>query len=112
MTMNNNKMKYLTFTLEETVEEDQYHKRLGTLNRGPVMEMWLDTGCSRTTVRKDLVPPSALKPGRRLARVANGELLSCGLADVELANSTMWRQQSQRDRQFQCCWAEIYHGSS
>ena len=72
------------FTLEETAEEDQSHKRLGTLNRGPVMEMWLDTGCSRTTVRKDLVPPSALKPGRRLARVANGELLSCGLADVEL----------------------------
>ena len=46
--------------------------------------MWLDTGCSCTTVRRDLLLKSVIKLGQQLARVANGELLNCGLADIEL----------------------------
>ena len=46
--------------------------------------MWLDTGCSRTTVRSDLVQRAAIKADRRQAETANGELLDCNLADVEL----------------------------
>ena len=72
------------FTMEETDTEDQSHKRVGMINGGPKTEMWIDTGCRRTTVRKDLIPQDALKPGHRTARVANGELLECELADVEL----------------------------
>ncbi len=57
---------------------------VGRLNKGPEVEMRVDTGCCRTTVRKDLLPNVLLKPGLSEMRVANGNILKYHLADVIL----------------------------
>ena len=46
--------------------------------------MIVDTGCSRTTVRKDLVSPSKVQGNTRDSQIANGEWINCKLAEVEL----------------------------
>ena len=46
--------------------------------------MIVDTGCSRTTVRKDLVSPSKVQGNTRNSQIANGEWINCKLAKVEL----------------------------
>ena len=46
------------------------------------MEMQIDTECSRTTVRKDLIHASQLKPGRQQATVASEDVVSYELADI------------------------------
>ena len=57
---------------------------VGRLNKGPEVEMQVDTGCCRTTVRKDLLPNVLLKPGRSEMTVANGNKRKYSLADVIL----------------------------
>ena len=74
-----------SYILGEIDYKDQAHKRRGTVNGGPTVEMWLDTGCTRTTVQKDLIPKAMLKAGEKRARVANGEELSYRLADVVIS---------------------------
>ena len=46
--------------------------------------MRLDSGCTRTTVRKDLIPRGLLKQERSRLTIADGSQLDCGLADVTL----------------------------
>lgn len=53
-----------------------------TVNEGPQVEMQIDTECSRTTVRKDLIHASQLKPGRQQATVASEDVVSYELADI------------------------------
>ena len=72
------------FLNEETISRGDRLRCKGTINQGREVEMWLDTGCSRTTVRSDLVPQQDLKKTRCRTRTASGELVDNPLADVEL----------------------------
>ena len=51
---------------------------------GPKVKMIVDTGCSRTTVRKNLVSPSKVQGNTKDSQIANGEWINCKLAKVEL----------------------------
>ena len=46
--------------------------------------MIVNTGCSRTTVRKDLVNPSKVQGNTKDSQITNGEWINCKLAVVEL----------------------------
>ena len=73
-----------TFLLNRAREEDQFYKRIGTVNDGPEVMMLLDTGCGRTTVRSDLVQQAAIKPEREQLKTADGVRRDYPLADVKL----------------------------
>ena len=55
-----------------------------TVNGGPQVKIWIDSGYSCTTVRKDLVHASWLRPGTQRATVASGDIITYGLADITL----------------------------
>ena len=46
--------------------------------------MIVDTGCSRTTVWKNLVSPSKVQGNTKDSQITNGEWINCKLAKVEL----------------------------
>ena len=46
--------------------------------------MIVDTGCSRTTIRKDLASPSKVQGNTRDSQITNGKWINCKLAEVEL----------------------------
>ena len=72
------------FAVDEKKEVlDQFICR-GNVNKGPLVELRVDSACSRTIVRRDLIPDVLLRPGRAELTVANGTLLKYGLADVIL----------------------------
>ena len=54
------------------------------MDGGPKVKMIVDTGCSRTTVRMDLVSPSKVQENTRDSQITNGEWINCKLAEVEL----------------------------
>lgn len=57
---------------------------IGTVEGHPVDEIVLDTGCSRTLVRKDLVPGEKLTGGEISIRCAHGDIFVYPLADVQI----------------------------
>ena len=73
-----------TFVMEEKRRALSRFRCTGTINKGQEVEMRLDSGCTRTTVRKDLIPKELLKTGRSEMTIANGALLGYGLADITL----------------------------
>ena len=58
--------------------------RTGLVEGTPVADILLDTGCSRTLVRRDLVPPGKLKEGVVTIRCACGDTINYPLAEVEI----------------------------
>ena len=62
----------------------QLWKCRGTVDGGREVEMRIDTGCSRTTIRRSLIKGCKLKLSRLDVTVANGAVVSQGLADVIL----------------------------
>ena len=58
--------------------------RCGKVEGRPVGGIVLDTGCSRTLVRQDLVPPQKRTGGEVSIRCAHGDVVSYQLADVEM----------------------------
>ena len=59
--------------------------KVGLVEGKPVKSILLDTGCSRTLVRKDLVPQHKLLHGEAVAiRCAHGDTVLYPLAEVEL----------------------------
>ncbi len=66
----------------------QYKKpevvRCGTVEGHPVKGIVLDTGCTRTLVRKDLVPQGQETGGEVSIRCAHGDVVTYQLAEVEL----------------------------
>ena len=72
------------FCNEESERREARLKCTGAVEGGREVEMWLDTGCSRTTIRSDLVPKEAWKRSCTQAEMASGELVEYPLADVEL----------------------------
>ena len=65
-------------------EQGENHIRLGQVDGGQKVKVIVDTGCSRTTVQKDLVSPSKVQGDTRDSRIANGKWINCKLAEVEL----------------------------
>ena len=65
--------------------EDRSMKRRGMVEGTEVHDMVIDTGCSRTMVRQNLVPDNKMKAGEDImVRCAHGDIVKYPLADVEL----------------------------
>ena len=64
--------------------QDQGVTRCGTICGTPVKDILLDTGSTRTLVKKDLVPRNRMVDGEVAIRCAHGNTIVYPLADVEI----------------------------
>ena len=65
--------------------KDLSMKRRGMVEGTEVRDMVIDTGCSRTMVRQNLVPDNKMRAGEDImVRCAHGDIVKYLLADVEL----------------------------
>ena len=80
---------YVVVELQQPQSLDQ---RLGTVNGGPEVQMRIDTGCSRTTIREDLIAPYLRQPKSVSAMVATGEIVEYRTAVVTVKVDGVERQ--------------------
>ena len=58
--------------------------RRGTVNESDVVLMKIDSGCTQTTVRRDIIPGIVLKPETKKVLAHDGRALEHSLADINL----------------------------
>lgn len=83
--------------------------RRGKVEGTEAEDILLDTGCSRTMVRRELVPEEKIVEGEAVTvRCAHGDMVLYPLVEVELELEGRKRRVKAEHYQCQCYWAQMY----
>ena len=80
------------YVVVELQQPQSLYQRQGTVNGGPEVQMRIDTGCSRTTIREDLIAPYLRQPKSVSVMVAMGEIVEYCTAVVTVKVDGVERQ--------------------